>query len=296
MRWTGGNKMNPQNFTSGGKLRKSIVAPPGYKLGVVDSSQIECRWEAELAGEEDLLDIFRTGADPYATLASEIYNFEVTKADHPVERFMGKTARLGLGYGMGGPRFHNEIVTGARGKAVPITLDFAYKVVNVYRKSHKKILALWDTLEDAMEWMATHDEGTKVLCDGLLTFDAETNKIIFPNGCYLRYPNLQVSEEGITYSVYDEGRWKTKYLWGGTITENVVQAISRHTLAEHILKIAKRYRIVMLTHDEIVFLIPDGEEDVAIAFALDVLRTVPAWAPSGLPLDAEGGYDVCYSK
>ena len=60
---------------------------------------------AWLADEDDLLDQFRNGDDIYSNLASRIYGFPVNKHDHPTERFVGKTAVLGLGYGMGANKF-----------------------------------------------------------------------------------------------------------------------------------------------------------------------------------------------
>jgi DNA polymerase len=58
-RWSGGDKMNPQNFNRGGALRAAILAPPGHKLAVADSGQIEARKVAWVARQESLLQTFR---------------------------------------------------------------------------------------------------------------------------------------------------------------------------------------------------------------------------------------------
>lgn len=296
MRWAGGNKMNPQNFTSGGKLRRAIVAPPGYVIVVIDSSQIECRWTALAAGQADLLQLFIDGEDPYNHMAQKVFPggpFDKKST----ERFMGKTMTLGLGYGMGAVRFHNEIVTGARGMALPIDMQFANKCVYTYRETNSKIVDFWYEVQRAMEWMATNDEGTMSLCDGVFVLDAETNRVMFPNGCYLRYPNLKLSDDGdgLTYQVRQGSNLISKRMWGGAFVENFIQAAARHTVAHQMWEIHKVYPVVLTTHDEAGFLAPEAEADEAYEFGLKVFRTRPTWAPD-LPLDAEGGYDVSYSK
>ena len=84
-------------------------------------------------------------------------------------------------------------------------------------------------------------------------------------------------------------------VYGGMVTENIVQSGSRHSMAPQILKIAERYRSVLLVHDENVYMVPEAEADEAMAFGIAAFREVQWWTP-GLPLDAEGGYDTCYSK
>lgn len=99
-RWSGGNKQNAQNLPSGrdGKppvLRNSIMAPPGYEIVVADSSQIEARTLAWLAGQNDLVDTFRNKGDPYCRMASALYKREIHKDTDPNERQVGKTMVLG---------------------------------------------------------------------------------------------------------------------------------------------------------------------------------------------------------
>ncbi len=58
-RWSGGDKMNPQNFRRGGSLRAAILAMLRWVLVVVDSGQIEARVSGWFAGEQGLLESFR---------------------------------------------------------------------------------------------------------------------------------------------------------------------------------------------------------------------------------------------
>jgi hypothetical protein len=55
------------------------------------------------------------------------------------------------------------------------------------------------------------------------------------------------------------------------------------------------YRIVTMTHDEIVIIAKEKDAKKALDFMIKTMSTAPDWAP-GLPLSAEGGFDYCYSK
>lgn len=118
-RWSGGDKMNPQNFNRGGALRDAILAPEGHALVVVDSGQIEARVLPWVAGERRLLETFRrndqTGGDFYADEGTAIFQKPVSKKDTPLERQIAKAMLLGLGFQMGWGRFSGELLKGMLG-------------------------------------------------------------------------------------------------------------------------------------------------------------------------------------
>lgn len=89
-RASGGDKVNLQNLPRGGALRKAMQAPEGHSLVAVDSSQIEARVVAWLAGQDELVACFAEGRDIYSEFATDVYGKTVTKSDK-VERFVGKT-------------------------------------------------------------------------------------------------------------------------------------------------------------------------------------------------------------
>lgn len=91
-RFSGGDKINLQNLPSRGnnKIRQALKAPQYSKIIACDSSQIEARLVAWLAGQEDLVQAFREKRDVYSEFASEVYGRTITKADK-IERFVGKT-------------------------------------------------------------------------------------------------------------------------------------------------------------------------------------------------------------
>ena len=90
-RWGGTNKVNFQNLRRGSELRKSLKAPPGYKVIVADLSNIEGRVLAWFAQEGQLLELFRRGEDVYCDFASGIYGRTIVKGVDDDERFVGKT-------------------------------------------------------------------------------------------------------------------------------------------------------------------------------------------------------------
>ncbi len=89
-RASGWDKINLQNLPRGGELRQAICAPYGHTLVAVDSSQIEARMTAWLAGQDDLVKDFGRGEDIYSKFATAVYDRPITKSDK-VERFVGKT-------------------------------------------------------------------------------------------------------------------------------------------------------------------------------------------------------------
>ena len=284
-RWTGIEGINMQNLPRGSALRKSLCAPEGKLIFVADLSNIEARVLAWLADEEDLLQQFRKGDDIYSNLATKIYGKPINKHDHPTERFVGKTAVLGLGYGMGAHRFQESLET----KKMQFSTEEAYDVVNTYRTTYSGIPLLWKKLEVklASTLNPTYDEHWH----GLF-FD--NHKIQLPNGLSLHYNNLRFEDGNLTYNSN-----KIETTWGGRIAENVTQALARIVISDAMLRIQKDYtlnaEVVLTVHDEIIIIGNANNPDATMSKLIEHMCVPPSWAPD-LPLDAEGGYDVRYSK
>ncbi len=117
-RYGGGDKINPQNMKRGSALRKSLVAPKGHKCVVVDKSQIEARMLVYWAGQEDMVDVFRRGEDPYNVMAGTIYGCVVDRKNVPADKnagMVGKASILGCGYQMGWSKFQESLRIGFLG-------------------------------------------------------------------------------------------------------------------------------------------------------------------------------------
>lgn len=329
-RWSAGNKMNLQNLKRGGELRRAIIAPPGHVIVVADSAQIEARVTAWLAQDKELLDLFRNGADVYKHMASQIYSAPIDDITKD-QRFIGKIAVLGLGYGMGWVKFQHTLATGAMGPVVDMKDEECQKIVNKYRSSRKEIAALWQKMEFLLlALIRKRQDSIKIGDTEVIRYDAQ-NRLHLPSGLYLQYPFLTADfdQSDETYSNYkyfdlksgaravfndsfDEE--KGKKLYGGLLTENIVQALSRIIVGEQMLAIKRKMvdlhhpgaavaissgipvgRVVTMTHDEIVICCPEQQAYMVEKLMIDEMKTPPAWC-SDIPLNAEGGFDYNYSK
>jgi DNA polymerase len=291
-RWGGDDKLNLQNLPRNSPLKKAIIAPDGYVVLDSDSSQIEARTLAWLAGQDDLVEAFDKGEDVYCIMASAIYGFEVTKANTR-ERFVGKTTILGAGYGMGAAKFQLQL----KNFGVDVTLDEAKRIIDTYRATYPKIVKLWAEAGDMLKAMLRNAQ-TTLGRDGLLDVDG-ANGIKLPNGLYLKYPNLRLHEDETTSKVeivYDTKKGKAvipNRIYGGKVIENVCQALARIVIGEQMLMVARKYKVVMTVHDAIAIIAPKEEATTAQEYVELCMRLRPSWAPE-LPLNCESGYGDSY--
>jgi DNA polymerase len=82
-------------------------------------------------------------------------------------------------------------------------------------------------------------------------------------------------------------------IWGGSVVENVVQALARIIVGEQMLEVSKKYRPVLTVHDAVVCVVPTPEVKLANDFIVDIMSTPPGWA-SGLPVACEAHYGESY--
>ena len=152
-RWTAskGSAINMQNLKRGSFLRKAIMAPAGHQLVVGDLSQIEPRVLAWLSDYTDMLDIFRSGGDPYAAFGAQMFNIPgLSKESHPDLRQSAKSALLGCGYGLGWAAFASQLLTGFLG-APPQRYDLAFaKKLGVTQAAAQKFLD-WEVNVEKLE-------------------------------------------------------------------------------------------------------------------------------------------------
>ena len=292
-RWGGADKLNFQNLPSRGqnanKLKKAILAPAGHVIIDCDSSQIEARVLAWFAGQDDLVEAFAKGEDVYKIMASAIYNKPREEIDKQ-ERFVGKTTILGAGYGMGGAKFQAQLKT----FGTSIELEEAERIVSTYRETYPHIKKLWSDGGKAIDSMYKK-KTIKWGKEGVITVGADG--IIMPNGLVQRYPNLKKVKDtrdgntGMQY-IYDSRKGVTK-LYGGKLTENICQGLARCIIGEQMLRIARKYTVVLTVHDAVACIAPKAEAEKAMAYVMECMRYVPDWA-QGIPLNCEAGYGDSY--
>lgn len=298
-RWSGGEKLNLQNLGARSHelinaIRELIVAPPDHKLVIVDSSQIEARVLAWLAGQADLVEKFRNNEEIYCGFATKVLGWPVRKpkatgipeieARHRWARqYIGKTGILGCGYGMGASKMLSQYKGG-------LTADVAEKIVQTYRREHPAITQFWYGVELVF---AETVQTEKARTFGKLTLEATQKSdvvITLPNGRELSYHDVMFSPAigRRDMEVYNALKKKWERIWGGHLTENIVQAISRDILLEALLKIeSEGFHVAHHVHDELIIVVPDASAQKALERAIHLLSVPPAWGLD-LPLAAEG--------
>ena len=287
-RWSGGDKSNFQNLKRGSDLRRSILAPSGFVLATVDLSQIECRILNTLARQDDVIENFRSGHDPYLGIASKFYGRAITKAD-TAERGTGKQAELSCGYGCGWRRFQSVARLGLYGPAVTLSDQAAERAVKLYRETHPRVVKLWAAADDLFPWLAGKLTAPLWL-DGL---HIEDGKLYLPNGTWLNYQSLQWHDGG--WRLQTRQGWQK--LYGAKLIENIVQALARIILSDAGVRIARAgFRPVLSSHDEWSFLVPrDGQSPQALDFIMAEMKQPPSWLPN-LPIDCTGSIGERYGQ
>ena len=299
-RASGGDKVNLQNLPRGGAIRHSICAPEGYSLVACDSSQIEARMSAWFAGQTDLVDQFANNVDVYCVFASDVYGRPITKADK-VERHVGKTCILGLGYGAGGTVLNRSLAT----SFIPVKqeMEESKRIVSLYRTKYRNIALGWKQADEAIHMMA---QGYRSTIGIGIQLPVHDNRIFLPNGMNIYYNDLKyemnpfTGKQGLVYY----RRKLPKNIYGAKVVENVIQALARIVVFEQMVDIdcwlrAKTAkdgiprRVCLMVHDEVVVCVPDAEREETLAYMEKAMSVTPKWAP-GLPVACEGDFGKCY--
>ena len=286
-------------------IRTVFVAAPGKTFIDADFSAIEARVIAWLAGEEWVLDVFRTHGKIYEATASQMFNvpFELIKKGNPEYsyRAKGKVATLALGYqGSSGAL----IKMGALRNG--LTEDELPDIVDRWRQSNPAIVSFWYQIEAAARGAVENGRASTV---GRITIGRECDPhngldfmtILLPSGRKLYYasPYMGINRFGkpsICYMGQNQStkKWETLETYGGKLAENITQATARDCLFYAMEQLqAVGYRIVFDIHDEVVIEAP--EELAGLDKVVEIMSQPIPWAP-GLPLNADGWVDGYFKK
>jgi DNA polymerase len=227
-----------------------------------------------------------------------IYGFPVIKDVHDWERFVGKQTVLGCGYGMGPPKFYDQCVKFGQ----PVTREIAEKAVKAYRETYPEIPALWRDMERAAIRAVEEPGSTYRIPNGKVAFRVVAGylQMALPSGRRLFYkaPYLRYEDKFKTghkrpvlwfWGINPKTKqWAPERTWGGTLTENAVQAISRDLLFRAMDRIEYEFDIpiVLSVHDQIVAEVPEREGNWAVSRVQEAMQDLPEWA-RGFPILAE---------
>lgn len=274
-RSSGADRLNMQNLPRKGPLRQSLMAPDGYRLVVGDSKQVEARVVGWLAGDENLLNLFKS-ADPYRVFGGRYIYLTDPEALTSEQRRIAKSAVLGLGFGQSDTGFARY----CSANGVQVDPKIAMAAVTAYQTGFFRVPMLWKRLE------------REVRANG---------RLVTPAGRAITYPGLRWEDRQLMFTRHAifsrgrEGHREEAKLWHGAITENLVQATARDVVFWQALQFMREgFRVVHLVHDEIVAVVPEVQAKEAAERMLYWLRQAPPWA-EGLPVDGEVGTGTRYS-
>ena len=286
-------------------IRGMVIAGEGKELAVTDYSSIEARVVQWLAGDMEACHIFASGLDMYKVMASEIFQVpyeEITKE----QRFVGKTAILGLGYQMGWKRFLEQC---HQYGATYVTEELAQLAVDTFRTKFWRLKRFWKTIQlKAME--AIREKGAWIPAGQRISFGYDGTWLIMklPSGRYIyyfkpeivektfEYEGRQYTSEAIQYHGVDTQtrRFGITLTFGGRLVENATQAIARDIMVDGIWKLeAEQHPVILHVHDEIVCEVDKGI--LPIARMEEIMCTPPVWGPD-IPIAAEGFLAQRYRK
>ncbi len=284
-------------------LRGMIVASPGKILDVADYAAIEARIVFWVADHDKGLEAYRQNRPMYEELATKIFNQELKNITKD-QRFVGKQATLGCGFGMGPDKF------GATCKMFghDVSDELARTAVYTYRKENAPVAKLWGRLEKAA--IAAIENPGKIFSINHTKWFIRGRFLYcqLPSGRRLAYCDPEIIHIKNKWgdkkpTIYHWGadavtkKWTKQKTWGGTLTENVVQAIARDLMAAAMLRIEATgmWEIILSVHDELL-----GERDAKDFGSSNeefcqLMAALPDWA-EGMPVAVEGWSGKRYRK
>lgn len=286
-------------------IRTALVPTPRHLFVDADFSAIEARVIAWLAGEEWVLDVFRSHGRIYEATASQMFGVPIDKIVKGRPEYdlrqKGKVATLALGYqgSVGALIAMGALKMGLTEEELP-------DIVRRWRESNKRIVDLWYKVDSTA--ISVVQTGRPAGVRGLLFAlegDHATDQyfltITLPSGRKLYYarPTLGANQWGrpsITYWDVDQQshKWVQIETYGGRLVENITQAVARDCLAENIERLEDAgYKVVFHVHDEVVLDVPKDRAD--LDRVIEIMSQPISWAP-GLPMAADGWTGNYYTK
>ncbi|SEP66881.1 DNA polymerase I [Devosia sp. YR412] len=226
----------PVRTADGRKIRTAFVAAPGKILISADYSQIELRVLAHIADIQALKDAFEEGLDIHAMTASEMFGVPVEGMPSDVRR-RAKAINFGIIYGISAFGLANQLAI-PRGEA------------GDYIKTY---FERFPGIKDYME-----EQRKRVKADGFVT-------TIF--GRKINFPNANSSHAAERSFVE---RASINAPIQGSAADIIRRAMIR--MEPELKKAGVEADMLLQVHDELIFEVPLGTEDVAMAAIKTVME------------------------
>jgi len=280
-------------------LRNMIIPSEDHELFVADFSKIEVAVLWWLAGNKAGLKVLKDGGDPYIYQA--IANTGKLAKDITFDdRQLAKAQVLGCGFGMGWEKFLKTAWDMYRLKLTP---QEAQRAVSDYRTQNSSVPLLWRNYENAAI-SAVEYHGVIQVDKVKFIKDRDFLWIELPSKRRLAYSKPQTIMRETDwgprktlefFSVNSRTKkWGLERTWGGTLTENIVQAVARDLMMQAILRLEEKgYKVLLTVHDEGICEKEKGKGD--LKEFIDILCEIPPWAKD-CPVSAKGWVGPRYRK
>lgn len=286
-------------------VRTALIASPGKVFSVADFSAIEARVISWLANEKWRMDVFRGDGKIYEATGAKMFNVPISAITKgSVLRDKSKISELALGY---------EGSLGALkrmgGERMGLSDTEMMSLVRKWRSANPAIVDMWKEIDEASKEAVRYQRPVSCTCRNII-FDCngEFMTIQLPSGRKLFYYGPKFKDKKIgrstmpTRVLYYQGvvqetkQWGEIDTYGGKLTENIVQAISRDLLGNSMLNLETNdYHPVCHIHDEVLCEVPEENAQAYYGEMASIMGTPPEWA-SDLPLRADGYTTPFYLK
>ena len=263
--------------------RALLIPRQGKKFILADLSQIEPRVLAWLTGNSKLLEMLKTMSiyDAFARTNMGWTGGDLKKSDADKYQ-MAKIQVLGLGYGCAWEKF----IAIAAGYDVKLTEIESKLIVSSFRETNPRIVRMWGKLDNMLRRSTKHEFA-----------------IGLPSGRELTYRNvlsqtkMKKNRETGKFEprpvITADVGMRRKELYGGMLTENLVQATARDIFGEHMLSLEQQVGdVIFHVHDEAL---NEVELDVTVQDVEHVMSQTPEWI-EGLPCGVEANEVPHYTK
>jgi len=281
-------------------IRTAFIARKGKTFAVSDFSAIEARVLAWLAEETWRIEVFKTHGKIYEASAAMMFGVPIESIKKGSElRDKGKIAELALGY-----QGALGALTSMGGEKMGLSVPEMELIVKKWRDANPSTVKFWYDVERCAKLAIKSKKPVKTKT-GNLTFNCDemVMTIELPSGKRLYYqePTIGLNrfgKESIKYKGIDQttGQWVNIETYGGKLTENIVQAVSRDLLAQSMINLQEKgFEIVMHVHDEVACEVPIEDAEKQLEIMCELMCTNIHWA-KGLPLNADGYVTQYYKK
>lgn len=287
-------------------IRHFIQDTKGGAMIDADYNAIEARIVVWLAGQDNVVQMYRDGRDLYKYMAGRVYGKAEESIVNPSdERELGKRCILGCGYQMGPPKFRK---TCADQYDIHISEELAEQAVEAYRTLCDKVVGLWSLCDKAAR-AAVAKPGAifETGANGKLRFQVRKVAGIdflfmrLPSGREIAYPRPMIEKvrsggydrEQVTYYGNIKGKiWGRVSMYGGKWVENATQGVAFDIMSIGAVNATKRGHVIWtLIHDQA----PSQKGTKSVKDYVAALTDLPSWA-AGLPIKAEGREIPYYKK